>query len=237
MYVYGGPGSQTVRNSWGSGRGSRYLWHQYLAQELGVVVVSVDNRGTGARGNAFKTTTYKQLGVLEAQDQIAAAKHLASLPYVDDERIGIWGWSYGGYMTLMSMLYGDGPTTFALGMAVAPVTDWRQYDTIYTERYMSTPQANPDGYAAAAPLTYADRLRPEQDLLLVHGDLDDNVHFQNVIQMVDALQREGKQFDLMVYPGRDHGISGGTTRLHLFTYMTEYLQDHLLEKTALVGSD
>lgn len=224
MYVYGGPGSQTVQDSWG---GQRYLWHSYLAQELGVIVVSVDNRGTGNRGKAFESGTYKQLGVQEAADQQAAARYLAGLPYVDGERIGIWGWSYGGYMTLMSLLVNDGPSTFSLGVSVAPVTDWRQYDTIYTERYMSTPQANPDGYRITSPVTYADRLSPRQDLLIVHGDADDNVHFQNAVQMVDALIGANKQFDFMMYPGRNHGIYGGTTRLHLFTMITDYIAENL----------
>ena len=224
MYVYGGPGSQTVTNGWG---GSRYLWHAYLAEELDVIVASVDNRGTGARSKDFKSATYRQLGVLEAQDQIAAAKQLGELDYVDEDRIGIWGWSYGGFMTLMSMLSGDGPDTFKLGVSVAPVTDWRQYDTIYTERYMSTPQRNPEGYKAGAPVTYADRMSPEQELLIVHGDLDDNVHLQNAIQMADALQEAGKQFEMMVYPGKNHGISGGQTRLHLFTLMTDFIEENL----------
>jgi dipeptidyl-peptidase-4 len=225
MYVYGGPGSQTVVDNWG---GSRYLWHAYLADELGVIVASVDNRGTGGRGAAFKNATYKQLGNLEARDQIAAARHLGALPYIDEERIGIWGWSYGGYMTLMSLLSGDGPETFSVGLSVAPVTDWRQYDTIYTERYMSTPQQNPDGYQGGAPTTYADRLRGDQDLILVHGVLDDNVHFQNAIQMADALHSAGKEFAFMVYPGVYHSISGGNARLHLFTLLTNFVRDNLL---------
>ncbi len=225
MYVYGGPGSQTVRNAWG---GSRHLWHQYLAEELGVIVVAVDNRGTGGRGTAFRTATYKNLGQLEAADQIAAAQHLAALPYVDESHIGIWGWSYGGYMTLMAMLAEGGPQTFTMGMSVAPVTDWRFYDTIYTERYMSTPQRNAAGYDAGAPIRLAANLADNQDLLLVHGDLDDNVHFQNTVQMADALQAAGKQFDLMVYPGRNHGIGGGNTRLHLFTLLTDYVRDNLV---------
>ncbi len=228
IYTYGGPGSQTVMNRWGSGRGSRYLWHQYLAQELGVVVASVDNRGTGARGRDFRSVTYRRLGQIEAADQIAAARHLAALPYVDARRVGIWGWSYGGYLTLMALLTGDGPETFRVGLAVAPVTDWRQYDTIYTERYMSTPQKNPRGYAAGAPQAYAARLRDDQRLLIVHGDLDDNVHFQNTIQMIDRLQAANRPFDLMVYPGRDHALRGGQTPLHLFTYLTRYLREHLV---------
>lgn len=224
VYVYGGPGVQTVQNAWG---GIRYLWHAYLAERHGIVVASVDNRGTGGRGKAFKSTTYRRLGVLEAQDQIAAADRLSALPYIDPDRTAIWGWSYGGYLTLMSMLYGEGPDTFELGIAVAPVTDWRQYDTIYTERYMSTPQRNAEGYRRSAPTNYADRLRDSQDLLIIHGDLDDNVHFQNATQMVDALQQAGKQFDFMFYPGRDHGIYGGTTRTHLYTLMTDYLAENL----------
>lgn len=224
MYVYGGPGSQTVRDSWG---GSRYLWHAYLAEELGVIVASVDNRGTGARGKEFKSVTYKNLGQREAEDQIAAAKHLGGLPYIDANRMGIWGWSYGGYMTLMSMLYGDGPNTFKLGVSVAPVTDWRLYDTIYTERYMSTPQKNEEGYRVGAPQTYADRLQDHQRLLIIHGDFDDNVHFQQSVQMVNALQAANKQFDMMMYPGRNHGIFGGSTRLNLFTKATNYIKENL----------
>jgi len=132
-------------------------------------------------------------------------------------------------MTLMSMLRGEGPQTFRAGLAVAPVTDWRQYDTIYTERYMSTPQKNEQGYEQAAPVNYADNLREEQSLLLVHGSMDDNVHFQNAVHMITALQEAGKQFDMMMYPGRDHGIYGGNTRLHLFRMLTGYLGEHLIE--------
>lgn len=224
MYVYGGPGSQTVVNRWG---GSRYLWHQYLANELDMIVASVDNRGTGGRGKDFKSVTYLNLGQIEALDQISAAKYLGDVPWIDSERIGIWGWSYGGYMTLLAMMYDDGPSTFKLGISVAPVTDWRFYDTIYTERFMSTPQNNPTGYEKGAPITYADRLRDDQKLLIVHGDLDDNVHYQNAVQMINALQSANKQFDMMVYPGRDHGIGGGITRLHLHRLMTNYLEDNL----------
>ena len=226
MHVYGGPGSQTVRNAWG---GSQMAWHQYLADEKGILVASVDNRGTGARGRDFRTSTYKKLGILEVEDQIAAAQHFGQMPYVDEDRIGIWGWSYGGYMTLLSMLYGDGPETFKAGVSVAPVTSWRLYDTIYTERYLSTPQKNPEGYDGGSPQTYADRLRDDQDLLLVHGDFDDNVHFQNTIQMADALQAAGKPFEMMVYPGRNHGISGDGTRLHLFTLATDFFEEALVE--------
>ena len=233
MYVYGGPGSQTVRDSWG---GSRYLWHAMIADELNIIVASVDNRGTGARGKAFKSATYKNLGALEAADQIAAAQYLGTLDYVDEDRIGIWGWSYGGYMTLMAMLTGDGPETFKFGASVAPVTDWRQYDTIYTERYMSTPQKNEAGYEKGAPQNYVDRMMPHQKLLLVHGDFDDNVHFQNAAQMANALQAANKQFDFMMYPGRNHGIYGGKTRLHLFTLMTEFIRD-VLQDPVVASSD
>lgn len=224
MYVYGGPGSQTVRQQWG---GVGQLWSQYLANEFDILVVSVDNRGTGGRGTAFKTATYRRLGQVEARDQIAAARHLGELPYVDESRIGIWGWSYGGYLTLMAMLMEEGPSTFKMGMSVAPVTDWRFYDTIYTERYMSTPQANARGYQEGAPLNLAGRLSGNQRLLIVHGDMDDNVHFQNAVQMIDALQREEKQFDMMMYPGRDHGISGDNTRIHLYRLLTNYVERNL----------
>ena len=225
MYVYGGPGAQTVMNQWG---GSRQLWHTYLAEKHGVIVASVDNRGTGGRGKAFQDVPYQQLGQPEARDQIAAARHFADEPFVDGDRIGIWGWSYGGYMTLMSLLYENGPETFATGVSVAPVTDWRFYDTIYTERYMAPPQQNEQGYMRGAPLNYADRLQADQNLLLVHGDFDDNVHYQNSAQMVDRLQAANKQFEFMAYPGRDHGISGGVTRLHLFTMITDFIGEHLV---------
>lgn len=224
MYVYGGPGSQTVVNRWGGGR---YLWHQYLANELDIIVASVDNRGTGGRGKNFKSVTYRKLGQIEALDQIAAARYLGEQSYVDPARIGIWGWSYGGYMALMGMMYDVGPSTFKLGISVAPVTDWRFYDTIYTERFMSTPQKNAIGYTEGAPIHYAERLSDNQNLLIIHGDLDDNVHYQNAVQMIDALQSANKQFDMMIYPGRDHGIGGGVTRLHLHQLMTDYLADHL----------
>ena len=219
VHTYGGPGSQEVVDRWG---GTERLWHHYLAETYGVVVAGVDNRGTGGRGKAFKTLTQNRLGILEAEDQIAAAQHFGDMPSVDEDRMGIWGWSYGGYLSLLAMTYGEGPETFRTGAAVAPVTSWRQYDTIYTERYLSTPQKNPGGYDLGSPTTYADRLTDDQDLLIVHGDADDNVHVQNTYAMVDALQAAGKQFDLMVYPGRNHGIYGGTTRLHLYTLLTDF---------------
>lgn len=230
IHVYGGPGSQEVRDAWG---GTERLWHHLLAERYGVLVAGIDNRGTGGRGRDFRGAVYKQLGRLEAEDQIAAAQWFGAQPYVDAQRMGIWGWSYGGYMTLMAMLTGEGPSTFKMGISVAPVTDWRQYDTIYTERFMSTPQKNAEGYDLGAPTRYAANLRDDQALLLVHGDFDDNVHFQNTVQMADALQAAGKQFDMMVYPGRNHGIYGGRTRLHLYTLMTNYIREHLVDDRAL----
>ena len=227
FYVYGGPGAQTVTDRWG---GSRHLWHQYLAREHGIVVVSVDNRGTGGRGKAFQDIPYQRLGQPESADQIHAAQALADSSWADADRMGIWGWSYGGYMTLMSMLSGEGPSTFTAGLSVAPVTDWRLYDTIYTERYMSTPQRNEDGYVNGAPQTYADQMRASQDLILVHGDHDDNVHPQNTIQMMNQLQQAGKQFRLMMYPNRDHGIAGNGARIHLFRKLTRTLEDGLVQQ-------
>lgn len=219
MYVYGGPGSQTVLDAWG---GTRYLWHQALAQR-GYIVVSIDNRGTGARGSEFKKVTYLRLGQIETDDQIAGARYLASLPYVDASRIGIWGWSYGGYMTALTMARGG--ELFRAGISVAPVTDWRLYDTIYTERFMRTPQENPEGYRKGSPITHVEGIKGR--LFLIHGTADDNVHFQNAVHLVQALQDAGKQFDFMLYPNRNHSISGGNTSLHLYTMMTEWLERNL----------
>lgn len=225
MYVYGGPGSQTVRDNWG---GARALWFAFLAEEMDVLVASVDNRGTGARGKAFKSVTYKRLGQIEADDQIAAAQHFGSQSYVDADRIGIWGWSYGGYMTLMSMMYGDGPTTFKLGVSGAPVTDWRLYDTIYTERYMSTPQKNQAGYDDGSALNYVDQLTDDQRLLIIHGDLDDNVHYQQSIQLLEKLQEANKYVQFMVYPGLNHGaVRNPRTQRHVYTLMTNFIRDNL----------
>jgi dipeptidyl-peptidase-4 len=220
LYVYGGPGSQTVTDAWG---GSRYLWHQLLAQR-GYLVASVDNRGTGGRGRDFKKQTYLRLGELESADQISAAKDLAKLPYVDAGRIGIWGWSYGGYMTALTMALAGGEI-FRAGISVAPVTDWRLYDNIYTERFMRTPAENPEGYRASAPIHHAEGV--DGELLLVHGTGDDNVHFQNTAQMTNALEAANKQFGLMIYPNRTHSISGGNTQLHLFTLMTRWITEKL----------
>ena len=218
MFVYGGPGSQTVKDSWGS---SNYLWYQMLTDK-GYIIVSVDNRGTGARGEKFKKMTYLQLGKYETEDQIAAAKWLGEQGYVDKSRIGIWGWSYGGYMSSLCLF--KGADVFKMAMAVAPVTNWKFYDTIYTERYMKTPKENP-GYEENSPINHVDKLKGK--FLLVHGTADDNVHFQNSVEMVSALQRANKQFDLMIYPDRNHGIYGGSTRLHLYNMMTNYVVENL----------
>lgn len=219
LTIYGGPGSQTVTNSWG---GSNYFWHQMLAQK-GYIVVSVDNRGTGARGVDFKKITYKQLGKYETQDQIEAAKYFATLPYVDSKRIGVQGWSYGGYMSSLCLL--KGADYFKAAIAVAPVTTWRFYDSIYTERYMQTPQENEDGYDDNSPINHVEKLKGKY--LLVHGMADDNVHLQNTTDMISALVNADKQFDLFVYPNKNHGIYGGNTRYHLYTKMTNFLLENL----------
>jgi dipeptidyl-peptidase 4 len=217
--VYGGPGSQTVRNSWG---GSNFLWYQLLAQK-GYIIVSVDNRGTGARGKEFESITYKHLGKWETHDQIEGAKYLATLPYVDASRIGIWGWSYGGYMTLMAMFLGA--DVFKTGVAVAPGTDWKYYDTIYSERYMLTPKENPDGYEESAPVNHVKDLKG--NLLIIHGTADDNVHWQNTVALVSALIKEGKQFETAFYPGGMHGIAYGKARVQLYTKITNFILEKL----------
>ena len=219
LTIYGGPGSQTVTNSWG---GSNFFWHQLLAQK-GYIVVSVDNRGTGARGVDFKKLTYKQLGKYETEDQVEAAKYFASLPYVDGSRIGVQGWSYGGYMSSLCLL--KGADYFKAAIAVAPVTNWRFYDSIYTERYMQTPQENEDGYDDNSPINHVEKLRGKY--LLVHGMADDNVHLQNTSEMISALVDADKQFDLFVYPNKNHGIYGGNTRYHLYTKMTNFVLENL----------
>jgi len=219
MNVYGGPGSQTVTDSWG---GANYLWHQMLARD-GYLVASVDNRGTGGRGARFMKLTYLHLGRYESADQIASARWFAAQPYVDPDRIGIWGWSYGGYMSSLSMFRGGG--VFKAALAVAPVTDWRFYDTIYTERYMRTPQENPAGYGEGAPLAYADSLKGHY--LLVHGTGDDNVHFQNSVRLVERLEAANKQFDMRIYPNKTHSIAGGSTRENLYGLFTAWLEKNL----------
>lgn len=220
MFVYGGPGSQQVTNSWG---GSNFLWYQVLANK-GLIIACVDNRGTGGRGAAFKKITYANLGKYEVADQIEAAQYLGNQNYIDKNRIGIWGHSYGGYMTLLALTKGNG--IFRAGIAVAPVTNWRFYDTIYTERYLKTPQDNAAGYDTNSPLFFADKLQGE--LLLIHGTGDDNVHFQNSVLMQDALISANKQFESFYYPNRNHSVAGGPTLLHRFTMMTDFLERNLI---------
>lgn len=216
MVQYSGPDSQQVLDQYG------YGWEQVLASH-GFIVVCVDGRGTGARGEEWRKCTYLRLGVKESADQIAAAKALGKLPYVDANRIGIWGWSFGGYNTLMSLCHGDG--TFKVGIAVAPVTDWRFYDTIYTERFMRTPQENPDGYKASSVLEVAHNLRGK--LLLIHGSADDNVHVQNAMDFAELLVQRDLPFDMALYTDKNHSIYGGKTRDHLFKKMISYLQTNL----------
>lgn len=219
FYNYSGPGSQIVRDIWG---GAQYLWHQMLAQE-GYIIFMIDNRGTGGRGKSFKNIVYKNLGHWEVNDLVEAAKFLQTLPYVDGERIGIWGWSYGGYISALTIL--EGNAFFKTAVSVAPVTHWKFYDTIYTERYMSTPELNPEGYEKSAVINKADKLNGK--LLLIHGTADDNVHFQNTVVLVDELIKANKQFQVMFYPGKDHGIAGGKTRLQLFTLITNFIKENL----------
>jgi dipeptidyl-peptidase-4 len=219
MYVYGGPGIQTVMDAWG---GTRLLWHHLMASR-GFLVASVDNRGTGARGRSFYKQVYLRLGQLETADQLAAARQLSSRPEVDPDRVGIWGWSYGGYMTLLTTLNSRGGIDAAV--SVAPVTHWKFYDTVYTERYMRTPAENPDGYRKGSPLSYAGHL--EADLFLVHGTGDDNVHLQNTVQMVQALEQANKQFRMRVYPNKRHGIAGAAARVNLFGGITGFLEEEL----------
>lgn len=219
IYQYSGPGSQNVSNSWGGGH---FYFHQMLVQK-GYIVAVVDTRGTGFRGEAFKKMTYKQLGKYELEDHLAAAKYLSSLSYVDGTRLGIWGWSYGGYMSSLAITNGGG--IFKLGIAVAPVTNWRYYDTVYTERYLQTPQENAGGYDDNSPSTHAAKM--QGNFLLIHGTGDDNVHFQNSVVLEEALVNAGKQFRSFYYPDKHHGIQGGKTRQHLYTQMLQYIIENL----------
>lgn len=220
MYLYGGPGSQQVANRWNSFR--YFWWFQLLANE-GYMVAIVDNRGTGGRGEEYKKMTYMQLGKYETEDQINAAKHFGNLDYVDESRIGIFGWSYGGYMSSLCLLKGN--DVFKSAIAVAPVTSWKWYDSIYTERYMRTLVENESGYKDNSPVYFADRLKG--NYLLVHGMADDNVHFQNTAEMAKALVAANKQFDTYFYTNKNHGIYGGPTRLHLFTKITDFVKNKI----------
>ena len=219
MTQYSGPGSQSVANSWSGGNG---YWFQMLAQE-GYIIVCVDPRGTGLKGRDFKKMTQKELGKYEVEDQIAAAQALGERDYVDADRIGIWGWSYGGFMASNCIF--QGADTFKMAIAVAPVTSWRFYDSIYTERYMTTPQENASGYDNNSPISHVDKLQGK--FLLVHGSADDNVHVQNSMRLIEALVQANKQFDWAIYPDKNHSIYGGNTRLHLYTKMTNFIKENL----------
>lgn len=219
FFQYSGPGSQQVTNRWGN---NRDLWHKMLTQK-DYIIACVDGRGTGFKGEYFKKMTYLKLGELETQDQISAAKKLSLLPYIDENRTGIWGWSYGGHMATHSLLLGN--DVFEMAIAVAPVTNWRFYDTIYTERFMRTPQENPGGYDLNSPINYADRLKGKY--LLIHGSGDDNVHVQNSMRMIKALIDANKQFEWMIYPDKNHGIYGGNTQNHLYSKMTNFILNNL----------
>jgi|TARA_Y100001968_G_scaffold55523_1_gene46754 dipeptidyl-peptidase-4 len=219
MFQYSGPGSQSVSNSYFN---TNDYWYQLLANQ-GYIIACVDGRGTGFKGAEFKKVTQNELGKYELEDQIAAAKKLGELDYIDADRIGIWGWSFGGFMASNAILKGN--DIFTMAIAVAPVTSWRFYDTIYTERFMTTPQENASGYDENSPINHVDKLKG--DFLIVHGGGDDNVHLQNTMRMVEALIQANKQFDWAIYPDKNHGIFGGNTRLHLYTKMTNFIKEHL----------
>lgn len=213
---YSGPNSQQVLDNF------RVGWNEYLAQE-GFVVVSVDPRGTGARGEAFRKATYMQLGKYESDDMVEAARYLAGQSYIDGQKIAIWGWSYGGFMTALTM--SKGGELFRAGISVAPVTSWRFYDSIYTERYMRTPRENPDGYDDNSPLSHAGKIKGR--MLLVHGTADDNVHVQNSMELAEAMVQGNVQFEMMIYTNRNHGIRGGNTTMHLYKMKTDFLKREL----------
>lgn len=220
MYQYSGPGSQQVANTWNS---ANDYWYQMLAQK-GYIIACVDGRGTGFKGAKFKKMTYKELGKYEIEDQIEAAKELSKRNYIDENSIGIWGWSFGGYMSSLAIT--KGADVFKMAIAVAPVTSWRFYDTVYTERYMQTPQENASGYDDNSPINHVEKLKGAY--LLIHGTGDDNVHVQNTMRMINALVAANKQFDLFVYPDRTHGIyKGKNTRLHLYKKMTTFIDNNL----------
>ncbi|MFN5885361.1 MAG: alpha/beta hydrolase family protein, partial [Bacteroidota bacterium] len=219
MYVYGGPGHQLAVNRW---MGGNYFWYQLLAAK-GYMIVCVDGRGTGFKGEAFKKSTYLQLGKYEIEDQIFVAKELGKLPYIDAGRIGIWGWSFGGYMASLGI--SKGADVFKTAIAVAPVTNWRYYDNIYTERFMRTPQENGKSYDDNSPMNHVDKIKG--NYLIIHGTADDNVHFQNAVEMVNTMINKGVNFDSEFYPNKNHGIGGAKTRLHLYERMTRFILEKL----------
>lgn len=223
LHQYSGPGSQQVIDRWGIGSfGDGGLFEAYMCDK-GYIMVCVDGRGTGGRGAAFEKCTYLQLGVKEAEDQVETARYLGTLPYIDGKRIGIWGWSFGGYNTLMSM--SDGSDAFKAGVAIAAPSDWRFYDTVYTERFMRTPKENAEGYDAGSAIKRAPQLKGS--LLLIHGTADDNVHYQNCAEYSEALVQAGIQFDMQVYTNRNHGIFGGKTREHLMNRVANFFIQNL----------
>ncbi|MGY6560850.1 MAG: DPP IV N-terminal domain-containing protein [Luteibaculaceae bacterium] len=220
--LYNGPGHNFVKNEWA---GANLLWHQLLAQK-DIIVIGIDGRGTGNRGKDFRAVTYKELGKYETIDLIDATKEIGKFPYVNAQKIGVQGWSYGGFMALLGLT--KGADVFACGISVAPVTSWRYYDTIYTERYMRTPQENPGGYDENSPINHVKKLK-DNTLLLIHGTADDNVHVQNAMEITNALIDANKQFEQFMYPDRNHGIYGGNTRIHLYNLMTDFLERKLLK--------
>ena len=223
MHQYSGPGSQEVLDEWRIGaRSDGGMFEAYMAAQ-GFIMVCVDGRGTGGRGAEFEKCTYLSIGVKEARDQVETALYLGTLPYVDSNNIGIWGWSYGGYNTLMSM--SEGTPVFKAGVAVAAPTDWRFYDSVYTERFMRTPKENMEGYNASSAILRADKLNGE--LLLIHGTADDNVHLRNASEYSEALVQADKQFDMHIYTNRNHGIRGGNTTKHLLTRVSNFFIEHL----------
>ncbi|MBP0613612.1 S9 family peptidase [Chryseobacterium sp. cx-311] len=219
MFQYSGPGSQSVSNSWDGGNG---LWFNHLVQQ-GYIVACVDGRGTGYKGTKFKKSTYLNLGKYETEDQITAAKWFGKQSYIDADRIGIFGWSFGGYMASLALT--KGADVFKMGIAVAPVTNWRYYDTVYTERFLRTPQENPKGYDENSPTEFAKLMKGK--FLLIHGTADDNVHFQNSLEFSEALIQNKKQFEFMAYPDKNHGIFGGNTRPQLYQKMTDFILENL----------
>lgn len=216
MTQYSGPNSQSVLDKWSIG------WDDYLAQE-DFIVACIDPRGTGARGEEFRKMTYQQLGKFESDDQVEAAKYLGTLLFIDKNNIAIWGWSYGGFMAALCME--KGADVFKAGISVAPVTNWRFYDSVYTERYMRTPNENQEGYDDNSPLSHAEKIKG--NYLIIHGSADDNVHFQNTMEFTERMVQAGVQFDMAVYTNRNHGIRGGNTTMHLYTKMTTYLKEKL----------
>lgn len=220
FYVYGGPSSQEVLNS--QRRATDMYWCMMLAQE-GYITICVDPRGTGMKGEEFRKCTYMELGKYETEDIIEAAKYFGSLDFIDKNRLGVFGWSYGGYMSTLAIT--KGADYFKTAIAVAPVTNWRYYDNIYTERFMRTPQENPDGYDINSPINHVEKLKG--NYLLIHGTADDNVHLQNSMDLVDALIKANKKFEQFYYPNKNHSIYGGNTRLHLYTLMTDFLKRKL----------